>query len=82
VDVFCHVASTGPPSRVVLGWKGPGLNERRATKTRPRLGNACTGMPNLTGTVRSRLKHLVSGAEVFTNRLVARVCLRLPVAAG
>lgn len=32
--------------------------------------------------VHSRLKPLVSRAEVCTDRLGARVCLRLPLAAG
>jgi hypothetical protein len=35
-----------------------------------------------TSTVQSRLKHLISRAEVCTDRLGARVCLRLPLAAG
>jgi hypothetical protein len=32
--------------------------------------------------VRSRLKHLVSRAEVCTDRLGARLCLRPPLAVG
>jgi hypothetical protein len=38
--------------------------------------------PNVPGTVRSRLKHFAGRAEVCTDRRGARVCLRLPLAAG
>jgi hypothetical protein len=37
---------------------------------------------NMQSTGRSRLKHTVRRAEVFTDRLGARVSLRLPLAAG
>jgi hypothetical protein len=40
------------------------------------------GPPNVPGIVRSRLKHLAGRAEVCTDRRGARVCLRLPLAAG
>jgi hypothetical protein len=41
-----------------------------------------TGPPKVPGMVRSRLKHLAGRAEVCTDRRGARVCLRLPLAAG
>jgi len=37
---------------------------------------------DMPGTVRSRLKHFVERADVFTDRLGVRVCLQLPPAAG
>jgi len=37
---------------------------------------------NMPSTGRSRLKHTVRRAEVFTDRLGARVSLRLPLASG
>jgi hypothetical protein len=99
VDASCLVMSSGPPGRVVLGQKVPGLNGRRTTKTRQRLGTTRTDRQrpivvairivsaapagrSVPSTVRSRLKHLVSSAEVYTDRLGAQVCLWLPLAAG
>ena len=99
MDASCLVMSSGPPGRVVLGRKVPGLNGRRKTKTRQRLRTTCTDRQrsivalittvsaapaarNMPSSVGSRLKHIVSRAEVFTDRPGARVSLRLPLTAG
>jgi hypothetical protein len=99
VDASCLVMSNGPPGRVVLGRKVPGLNGRRKTKTRQHLRTTRTDRQrpivvairtvsaapagrSTPSTVHSRLKPLVSRAEVCTERLRARVCLRLSLAAG
>lgn len=44
--------------------------------------SAAPAKRDMPSTVRSRLKHIVTRAEVFTDRLGARVSLRLPLAAG
>jgi hypothetical protein len=99
VDASFLVMSSGPPGRVVLGRKVPGLDGLRKTKTRQRLGTTRTDRHrsvvvairtvsavqagrSVRGVVRSRLKHLVSRAEVCTDRLGVRVCPRLPLSAG
>ena len=99
MDASCLVMSSGPPGRVVLGRKVPGIDGLRKTKTRQRLPTTFTdrhrpivvairtvsAVPagrSVRGVVRSRLKHLVSRAEVCSDRFGARVCPRLPLAAG
>jgi hypothetical protein len=99
VDASCLVMSSGPPGRVVLGRKVPGLNRRRKAKTRQclratrtdrqppiviaiRTVSAAPAGRSMPSTVYSRLKHLVSRAEVCTDRLGAQVCPGLPLAAG
>ena len=90
----CLVMSIGPPSQVVLGWGVPNPKGRSPTKACQRLRETCTDVQrliatvsaapaehNMQSTVRSRLKHIVMRAEVFRDRLGARVCLRLPLAA-
>jgi hypothetical protein len=63
------------------------LRTARTDRQRPiavatRTVSAAPAGRSMPGTVRSRLKHLVSGAEVCTDRLGARVCLRLSLTAG
>ena len=98
MDASCQVMSSGPPSPVVAGRKVAGLNGCRKTKTRGRLRttrtdrrpivvttrtvSAALSGRSVPSTARSRLKHIVRRAEVFTDRLGALVSLRLPLAAG
>jgi hypothetical protein len=67
VDATCLAASGESPRGDVRGRR---VSDPKAT---------IDGLPS---SVRPRLKHLISRAEVFTDRRRARAYLRLPLAAG